>query len=80
MRIHLLHRNRSYRAENTAQLRALYGVDYIAPIGDLRLIEFCLAIPNDQFRRNGQSRLLARRMLEAAGIPPMIARGEQRGI
>ncbi len=80
MRIHLLHRNRSFRAESTGQLRALHGVDYMAPIGDLRLIEFCLAIPEDQFRRNGQSRLLARRMLEVAGVPPAIAWDEQRGI
>lgn len=80
MRIHLLHRNRAYRAESTAQLRAMYGVDYMAPIGDLRLIEFCLAIPEDQFRRNGESRRLARRMLESAGVPPVIARSERRGL
>lgn len=79
-RIHLIHRNRAHRAEGVAMLRALHGVDYLTPIGDLRLMEFCLAIPEEQFRRNGERRSLARRMLRQAGAPPIITDDETRGL
>lgn len=41
------------------------------PTTDRELVEFCLAIPRDQYHRNGISRSLARRML-AGRVPPAI--------
>lgn len=41
------------------------------PTADRALVEFCLAIPRDQFHRNGVNRFLARRML-AGRVPPAI--------
>jgi asparagine synthase (glutamine-hydrolysing) len=42
------------------------------PTADRALIDFCLAIPRDQYHRHGIDRYLARRML-ADRIPPAIA-------
>lgn len=41
------------------------------PAADRALVEFCVAIPRDQFHRNGIIRSLARRML-AGRVPPAI--------
>lgn len=42
------------------------------PTADKALIEFCLAIPRDQYHRNGVNRFLARRIL-AGRVPPSIS-------
>ena len=47
--------------------RAL-GVDLRTPLLDPRMIDFCLALPSDQFLRDGVTRRLARRVL--AGRAP----------
>ena len=79
LRIHLLHRNRANRPESLNLLRGLHGPEYLAPIGDLRVVEFSLAIPLDQFRRHGESRWLGRRMLRKAGAPSLITDSRSRG-
>lgn len=43
--------------------RAMYGVESRDPLGDRRLIEFCLGVPDDQFRRDGEGRWLIRRLM-----------------
>ncbi|MFA5964182.1 MAG: asparagine synthase-related protein [Sphingomonas sp.] len=48
------------------------------PYGDLRLVEFTLAIPDNQYWRGGVDRWLARRVL-ADRIPPSLAREWRRG-
>jgi asparagine synthase (glutamine-hydrolysing) len=78
-RIHALRRGRCYRSDWTNLLRARHGLDEMMPLGDIRMVEFCLAIPEDQFFRNGRSRHLARRLLRAAGVPAVIADSEARG-
>jgi asparagine synthase (glutamine-hydrolysing) len=78
-RIHAFHRGRCYRSDWTNVLRALHGLDETMPLGDIRMVQFCLAIPADQFVRNGRSRRLARRLLRAAGVPAIIADSEARG-
>lgn len=78
-RIHVLHRNRSRRPETTNMLRGLYGLDEAMPLGDLRMIEFCLAIPENQFLKHGTMRRLARRLLREAGVPAAVSENRSRG-
>ncbi|MBS1157638.1 MAG: hypothetical protein H6R15_57 [Proteobacteria bacterium] len=55
------------------------GVVERAPAADLRLLEFCLAIPENQFFRNGQTRSL---LLRAFGdrLPPEIVYAKSKGL
>ncbi len=41
-------------------LRATTGIEEHAPLWDIRLLEFCLSIPDDQFLRDGVTRRLTR--------------------
>ena len=41
----------------------LHGFELRDPTCDLRLVEFCLAVPDHQYLRNGQTRWLLRRMM-----------------
>jgi asparagine synthase (glutamine-hydrolysing) len=59
--------------------RAQFGVDVRDPTGDQRLVEFCLALPPDQFQRNGQARWLIRRAM-AGRLPPEVLNSRQRGL
>lgn len=78
-RIAAIRRNRARRADGMNMLRAYQGINNSAPLGDLRLVEFCLAIPEDQYLRNGSTRWLARRLLHQAGVPALITENRQRG-
>lgn len=53
-----------YSRAQSAGRRALDGFETRDPLGDLRLVEFCAAIPNRLFLRKGDDRWLARRVLE----------------
>lgn len=68
--------------ENTNDLiaagRATFGVQQIFPLTDVRLIEFTLAIPDDQFFRDGISRRLPR-MAMAGRLPPSVLQNNLRG-
>lgn len=79
LRIHLMQRNRSFRPETMSMMRSLYGTECLMPLADTRLVEFCLAIPEDQFLRNGTARWLARRLLRQAGVPKAITENRRRG-
>ena len=80
VRIHQLKRNRGFwRADLMSFARCLHGLNFSMALGDVRLITFCLAIPEDQFLRDGTTRFLARRLLRAAGVPPIISENRQRG-
>jgi asparagine synthase (glutamine-hydrolysing) len=61
-----------------AAQRAATGVELRLPLADMRLVEFCLAIPDDQFRRGAATRLLARRVL-ADRLPAEILDNPVRG-
>lgn len=78
-RLHALLRGRARRPELTNMQGALYGMTQSAPLLDQRLAEFCLAIPEDQYLRNGTNRWLARRLLLAAGVPPAVAENRRFG-
>jgi asparagine synthase (glutamine-hydrolysing) len=79
VRLRSLQRNRARRAETLNLMRALYGLDQWAPLLDLRLVDFCLAIPEDQYLRGGTSRWLARRLLRTAGAPRAVSENRLRG-
>lgn len=55
-------------AEVAAARRAIYGIELRDPTGDVRVRDLCLAMPLDQFFRNGQDRSLIRRAM--AGLVP----------
>ncbi len=78
-RVHGLTGRRALAAETYAWARAVHGIETRDPLDDVRLIEFCLSIPDDQFLRAGQTRWLARRLLRAAGAPPEISENRARG-
>jgi asparagine synthase (glutamine-hydrolysing) len=48
------------RSDGRAVVRALLGIDDRDPLADRNLVEFCLAVPSDQFLRDGVTRRLPR--------------------
>jgi asparagine synthase (glutamine-hydrolysing) len=79
-RIRGLTGRRALIAETRAWARACHGIETRDPLDDVRLIDFCLSLPDDQFLRRGQTRWLARRVLRAAGAPPEISENRARGM
>lgn len=80
VRIHQFKRNRGFmRACQFEGIRTIHGLDLTMPLGDVRMMEFCLAIPDNQYLRNGTDRYLARRLLRGAGAPLVVADNRRRG-
>jgi asparagine synthase (glutamine-hydrolysing) len=65
--------------EVLAWTRARHGVETRDPTGDVRVIDFCMSLPEDQFLRHGETRWLGRRLLRAAGVPREITENTKRG-
>ncbi len=63
---------------NDAGHQAMFGTDIRDPTGDLRLVEFCLSVPESQYRRNGESRWLIRRAMRSR-LPQEILASRARG-
>lgn len=59
--------------------RSLYGVDSRSPLADVRLVEFCLALPEDQWLRDGVTRSILRRAM-ADRLPREVLSNEKRGL
>jgi asparagine synthase (glutamine-hydrolysing) len=55
------------------------GVDYRDPTADRRLVEFLLAIPEEQFLRNGETKSLLRRAM-AGRISETVLRERRKGL
>jgi asparagine synthase (glutamine-hydrolysing) len=72
-----------WRADRRGDARraeeSLYGIQNRDVPGDLRLLEFCLSIPEDQYLRNGTSRWLIRRA-GAGRLPEVIRNNKMRGM
>ena len=66
-------------ADLSAGYRSLFGVDTRTPLADRRLVEFCLALPEEQYAGGGQTRRLIRRSM-ADRLPPQILGNQQRGL
>jgi len=58
---------------------ALFGVQVRDPTADVRLVEFCLSLPEDQYLRDGVSRRLIRRAM-ADRLPVEVLHNRQRGL
>lgn len=56
-----------------------FGVDVRDPMGDRRFVEYCLALPEEQYMSNGVTRRLARRMAQGR-IPAEIHACHSRGL
>ncbi|MBO9711747.1 asparagine synthase-related protein [Sphingomonas sp.] len=58
--------------------RRRFGTETRDPLGYLPLLEFCLAVPQEQYLRGGELRSLARRML-ADRLPPAVVNEQRKG-
>ena len=56
-----------------------WQIDERDPTADVRLLEFCLAVPTEQFLRNGMQRALARRAL-ADRLPKLVLEESRKGL
>lgn len=59
--------------------RAMFGLNLGAPLADVRLAEFCLALPEKQFLWDGEDRRLVRRAM-ADLLPAEILANRRRGL
>jgi asparagine synthase (glutamine-hydrolysing) len=75
---HFLDHNRLLSLETRVAIRAHYGLDLRDPLADLDLVEFCLAIPREQYFIDGRDRSLARRVL-ADRLPPSVVNERRIG-
>lgn len=75
MRIAVLGRQDSGPQTMAANIR---GIDMRDPTSGLRLVEFCLSVPDSQYLRNGQTRWLLQRMV-ADVLPPEILHAKTKG-
>lgn len=75
----LLTLNRMDRGVATDYFRRRYGVTSTDPTGDRRVLEFCLAIPEEQFIRQGRPRSLIRRAMRGM-VPDSILDARNRGL
>jgi asparagine synthase (glutamine-hydrolysing) len=60
-------------------LLATHGIDQRDPLMDKRIVEFCFAIPEEQFLRRGETRSLMRRLMEGA-LPDVVRLETRRGL
>jgi asparagine synthase (glutamine-hydrolysing) len=58
---------------------ALLGVQERDPAADMRLVEFCFSLPEDQYLRDGESRWLIRRAM-ANELPAEVLNNRRRGL
>ncbi len=56
----------------------VFGVEMRAPTADIDLLEFCFAVPDEQYIRDGRTRWLARRVL-ADRLPPKVVDETRKG-
>ena len=62
-----------------AAIGPAYGLEVRDPTMDNRLMEFCLAIPDEQYRLNGQDRALIRRAMQGL-LPDEVRLNMRRGL
>lgn len=61
-----------------AETSAAFGLDVRDPTADVRLLEFCLSIPDSVYRDAERDRLLVRQAMEGL-LPPAVQWNRQRG-
>lgn len=62
-----------------AGYQALFGIDGRDPTSDVRIVEFCLSLPEEQYLRDGQARWLVRRAMTKR-LPPEVLDNKTRGL
>jgi asparagine synthase (glutamine-hydrolysing) len=62
-----------------AGCQARFGLEVRDPTADRRVVEFCLSVPERQYRRGGQTRWLVRRAM-AGRLPADVLDNRQRGL
>ena len=67
------------KGELPTAYRAMYGVDSRDPTGDIRIVEFCFGVPEEQYLRDGRPRWLVRRAM-ADRVPPEVLWNRKRGL
>lgn len=60
------------------ELAAASGIEVATPALDIRVVEFCVGVPQEQLTRHGQRKLLIRRAMKDL-IPPKLLWNEKRG-
>ena len=70
---------RSDAGDSIKGVLANWRLDIREPLGDIRLLEFCLAVPMDQYLRDGAPRALARRTL-ADRVPRAVLESRSSGM
>ena len=58
---------------------AAYGLEVRDPTADVRLLEYCMAVPDEEYVRDGWDRSLMRRSMEGL-LPPEIRHNRRRGM
>ena len=61
-----------------SEIGAAFGMEIRSPAIDKRLLEFCLGIPQNQYTRNGHTRLLIRRAMSGV-LPDGVLWNNRRG-
>lgn len=59
--------------------QAMFGIETRSPTADVRLLQFCLALPEEQYLRDGQPRWLIRRAMTDR-LPPKVLENRKRGL
>lgn len=62
-----------------AGYQARYNVETRDPTGDVRIVEFCLSLPEAQFQREGERRCMVRRAM-ANRLPAEVIGNRKRGL
>lgn len=78
-RARLLIQMADQKADRQREPRERFGIEYRDPSADLRIVEFCLSVPEDQFLRSGVPRSLIRRAM-ADRLPAVILQNQTRGL
>jgi asparagine synthase (glutamine-hydrolysing) len=71
--------NRYYSGGVSTIMRAVTGVENRDPLADVRLLEFCFSLPQDQYLKNGLCRRLPRLTL-ADRLPSSVLKNNRRGL
>jgi len=62
-----------------AEMGAMHSISFLDPTFNLSLVEFILKVPDDQFRRRGQSSWLMRRAFRNR-LPEAVLNGRRKGL
>lgn len=65
--------------DHDAAFGARFGLSQCDPTSDQRLVEFCFAVPEAQWRREGETRSLIRRAM-AGRLPATVLHNPKRGM